>query len=356
MTLTGAGGSGKTRLAIEVATRLAEQFANGACFVGLAPVSEPGGVAPAIARALGVTERVDVPTAVVLKQFLAGKSLLLVLDNYEHVLDAAPAVSDLLMAAPKLAVLATSREALRLTGEHVYPVDPLPVPPAQRQLPLEGLADNPAVALFVERAQGARPRFALTEANAAPVADICRRVDGLPLAIELAAAQVRQYAPQALLEQMSARGAQGLAVLTGGARDLPARQKTLRATIDWSYRLLNPDEQCLLRWMGVFAGGAEYDQIRQIFHPSPSGGGSLRSQPRRAWVRESASTSISSSRSWIRTWCGRTPSRTARRATDCWNWCGSSCWSSWALAANWTRRSGGMLRYSRRWLSMRSSH
>ena len=252
VTLTGAGGSGKTRLSQEVAAHLEQKLDHGACFISLAPIQPAGDVVPALVRALGVPDRSDVPALQTLQQFLARKSALLVLDNFEHVLDAAPVVADLLLAAPGVRVLATSREPLRVTGEHVYPVEPLEV--------------GAAVELFAQRARAVKPSFGLAGVEEI-VAAICRRVDCLPLAIELAAATVRQYSPKALLARLNTQGLEGLArldALAGGPRDAPARHRTLRTAIAWSYDLLNADEQRLLRVLGIFAGGAEVDQIKSI--------------------------------------------------------------------------------------------
>ena len=273
VTLTGAGGSGKTRLALQAAARQLDQYANGACFATLAPVIQAGEVLPAIAAALGVYGSAGQPLLEVVKYFLSSKALLLVLDNFEHVLASAPVVTNLLMAAPQLKVLATSREALHITGEYDYVVEPLAVP----VLPLAGreapdvpkLAACPAVALFVERARAAKRQFVLDESNAAAVAGICCLLGGLPLAIELAAAHVRQFTPQALLAKLRSRKPGGLDLLSNGPRDLHERQRTLRNTIAWSYRLLNPDEQRLLRLSGIFAGGAEATEIASLLNGLP---------------------------------------------------------------------------------------
>jgi predicted ATPase len=253
VTLTGAGGSGKTRLAMEVARREQSSFANGVCFVSLAPLAQADQVAQAIAQALGITSVSDLSIIELLQRFLRDKSLLLVIDNYEHVLDAAPLATQLLSAAPALKVLVTSRELLRLSGEHAYPVEPL--------------ANDDAVHLFVMRAQAAWPGFVMNDMNRADVMAVCRQLDGLPLAIELAAARVRQFTLQQLVERLTPQaGAMGggLSVLSHGPRDLPARQQTLRDTIEWSYRLLSEDEQRLFRALAVFAGGAALPQIAQV--------------------------------------------------------------------------------------------
>lgn len=259
VTLTGAGGSGKTRLAIEAGARQASEFTHGACFVALAATRHVHEVMPAIAQALQVREADSVPLLDAIKRFLVGKSLLLVLDNFEHILDGAPVVSDLLMAAPKVKVLATSREPLRLSGEHVFIVEPLVLPRA--------------VELFMQRAKSVEPAFRLTHANEPAVMDICRRMDGLPLAIELAAARVRHYSLDALLSNLNEQ--RGLGVLTDAPRDVPARHQTLRSAITWSYELLRKNEQRVLCVMGVFVGGAEVDQIAQVVSGVIDGHGNL---------------------------------------------------------------------------------
>ncbi|HNP70695.1 MAG TPA: tetratricopeptide repeat protein [Kouleothrix sp.] len=254
LTLTGPGGVGKTRLALQSAAELAgdgaSRYADGVMFVELAPISDPGLVASAILRALGLQERGDSPPRALLTDLLRDRAMLLVLDNFEQVLEAAGLVGELLAAAPHLNVLVTSRAALRLYGEREYPVPPLDLPGAGWPT-LEQLTQFDAVRLFIERAVAARPDFAVTNENAPALAEICVRLDGLPLAIELAAARVRLFTPQALLARLGYR----LATLTGGARDLPARQQTLRAAIAWSYDLLATDEQALFARLAVFVGG-----------------------------------------------------------------------------------------------------
>jgi len=251
LTLTGPGGVGKTRLAQQVAADQGAAFADGVVTVGLAPLRDPALVIPTLARALDVRDAGEQPLWDRLVAHLREKELLLLLDNCEQVVAAAPELAALLGACPGLRVLATSRVALRVRGEQEFAVPPLALPdPTQVDDPV-ALAQVPAVALFVRRVRAARPDFALTAANAATVAAICRRLDGLPLALELAAAQIRLLPPAALLAQLDHR----LAVLTGGARDLPARQQTLRATLAWSYDLLAPDEQALFRRLAVFVGG-----------------------------------------------------------------------------------------------------
>jgi predicted ATPase/DNA-binding XRE family transcriptional regulator len=251
VTETGPGGSGKTRLALEVGTRLQRAFADGAVFVDLTPLRDAELVLATIATTLGVREQPGQPLRETLTRVLAPKEMLLLLDNFEQVLGAAPEITTLLARCPQLVVLATSREPLRVRGEHVVPVPPLLLPNPQQASELAVLEQVPSVALFVERAQAAHPGFMLTPENASSVAAICRRLDGLPLAIELAAARVRLFPPEALLGRLE----RSLPLLTTGARDAPARHRTLRDTIAWSYDLLSTEERVLFRRLGVFAGG-----------------------------------------------------------------------------------------------------
>jgi predicted ATPase/DNA-binding CsgD family transcriptional regulator len=250
VTLTGPGGVGKTRLALEVAAEVAAAFPDGVWFVSLAPVQHTQLVASAIAQVLGVREGGRLVVAAI-AAYLGDRRALLVLDNFEHVLDAAPVVSDLLTACPGLTCLITSRSVLLLSGEQDYPVAPLAAPTQTGVLTAAQAGWSPAVRLFVARARAARPDFALTDGDAAVVAELCRRLDGLPLAIELAAARVKVLSPPALLARLGDR----LHILAGGPRDLPDRQRTMRDTIAWSYDLLAPDEQVLFRRLSVFAGG-----------------------------------------------------------------------------------------------------
>jgi predicted ATPase len=248
VTLTGPGGVGKTRLMVEAARRLGPGFADGARFVELAPVSEADLVAAAIAAGLGLNTSAG-RLVTDLESYLRPRRLLLALDNFEQVLGAAPLLAELLEAAAGLVVLVTSRTVLRLSGEHEFPVPPLPVPPAGSRDPAD-LQRYASVSLFAERAHAVAPGFELTGANAGAVAEICRRLDGLPLAIELAAARIRLLPPQALASRLDQR----FSVLSSGARDLPERQRTLRNTLDWSYGLLPAGEQALFARLGVFAG------------------------------------------------------------------------------------------------------
>lgn len=258
LTLTGPGGVGKTRLALQIAAVALDVAAEGAALVNLAPLTDPALVLPAIAQTLGVPETGDRPLQEALRACLRDSHLLLVLDNFEQVLDAAPAVADLLAACAGLRIVVTSRAALHVRGERVYAVLPLALPPTTTPLPpRDVLMHYDAVRLFIARAQEAAPDFALTEENAPAVAEICVRLDGLPLAIELAAARARLFTPPALLARLAHR----LGVLTSGARDLPARQHTLRATIGWSYGLLTREEQVLFARLGVFVGGRTLEAI-----------------------------------------------------------------------------------------------
>lgn len=260
LTMTGPGGSGKTRLALRVAADLLEEFPDGVVLVELAPVDDPTLVAPAVARTLGVREVIGQPVLETIADRVGDQRLLLLLDNFEQVLPAAPAVERLLAACPRLKVLVTSRARLHLSGEYEYPVLPLAVADPDPGRPPEDLLKSEALALFVDRAQAVRPDFTITAANGPTLAEICRRLDGLPLAIELAAVRVKLLSPQAMLARLQQR----LPLLTGGPRDLPARQQTLRATIDWSYRLLDPSEQRLFARLAVFAGGCTLEAAEAV--------------------------------------------------------------------------------------------
>ncbi|HEX2224765.1 MAG TPA: AAA family ATPase [Thermoanaerobaculia bacterium] len=262
VTLTGPGGTGKTRLALQAAAELLDAFPDGIYFVPLAALRDPELVPSAIASALGLRDQAEQTPAQAVREALAGKRLLLVLDNVEQVASAAPFVGELLAAAPALEVLATSRLPLRLRAEHEYPVTPLALPPASGTPP-EQLLQYEAVRLFVERAQAVRVGFALTPEIAPAVAEITRRLDGLPLAIELAAARVRLLPPAALLARLEKR----LPLLTGGPRDAPARQQTLRDAIAWSYDLLTAGEQALFRRLSIFAGGFSFEAAEAVANP-----------------------------------------------------------------------------------------
>ncbi len=264
LTLTGTGGTGKTRLALRVATEVMDAFADGVYFVDLAPLSDHTLVAKAIAGALGVVENSTEPLLHTLKRALAQRELLFLIDNFEHVIMAAPLVSDLLSACPHLKVLVTSRESLRLTGEQEYPVPPLSLPIADT-VSIQNLAESEAGALFVQRAQMTRPHFAVSDASAPAIAQICTRLDGLPLAIELAAARCKLLTPQALLERLAGtRDNSPLRALGSGSRDAPPRHRTLWDTMAWSYNLLVEDEKRLFARLAVFRGGRSLDAIEAI--------------------------------------------------------------------------------------------
>src|SRR6266571_101741 len=260
LTLWGTGGIGKTRLAIEAAGMMRTSFAGGVCFVGLAPIRDPDLVMPTIARALGIQETVGRSLIEQMQAELSEKHLLLVLDNLEQVVASAPAVEELLLACPYVKVLATSREVLRLQAERLFLVPSLTLPDPNELPEYEVLVRYAAIALFQQRAQAITPTFHVTPANVRAVAEICVRLDGLPLAIELAAARIRLLPPQALLSRLMSR----LHVLTGGARTLPTRQQTLRNTLQWSYDLLDVQEQQLFRRLSIFVGGCELSAVEVL--------------------------------------------------------------------------------------------
>jgi predicted ATPase/class 3 adenylate cyclase len=251
LTLTGPGGTGKTRLALRVAADEIDRFDHGVFFIDLSPMRDTQAVLVSMARTIGLTETGDHSLLVELERQLRHQRVLLILDNFEQVMAAAPTAVELLLGCPKLKLLVTSREALHVRGEHLYAVPPLSLPLAGRErLAAAELAGYEAVQLFVERAQAVRPDFGLTNENAAAIADICRRLDGLPLAIELATSRINLFSPEALRERLGSR----LALLQRGPRDLPSRQRTLRATIEWSYQLLEPGECRLFELLSVFSG------------------------------------------------------------------------------------------------------
>jgi predicted ATPase len=272
VTLTGPGGCGKTRLALEVASDLIEDFTDGVWVVSLAPIGDPDLIIPTIGGVLGLRDGGERAPLERLRAYLAGKALLLLLDNFEHLVEGAPLVEELLargLDAPRVKVLVTSREALHLSAEHEFPVPPLELPDPVRggrsRTSLETLAKAPAVQLFVQRAQTIMPHFALTNENGAAVAEVCRRLDGLPLAIELATAWIKLLPPRAMLGRL--QGAQGyspLRLLTQGDRALPGRHWTLRSTIEWSHELLDEDEQRLFRRLCVFVGGCALEAAEAV--------------------------------------------------------------------------------------------
>ena len=260
VTLTGTGGVGKTRLALQVATEVLANFPDGAFLVSLAPTSDHALVIPTIAQALDVKESGVRPLLDLLTAYLKDKHLLLCLDNFEQLLPAAPHVTDLLTKCPQLTILVTSRAVLHVQGEHEFPLAPLAVPNLTSLPPADTLPHYAAIALFLQRAQAVLPTFQLSSSNARPVAEICIRLDGLPLAIELAAARLKLLSPQALLARLSQR----FSVLTSGAWDAPARQQTLHNTIEWSYQLLDAEEQRLFRRLSVFVGGCTLEAVEAV--------------------------------------------------------------------------------------------
>ncbi|MDQ6907438.1 MAG: tetratricopeptide repeat protein [Chloroflexota bacterium] len=261
VTLTGPGGVGKTALALHVAPELRATFPDGVAFVPLASLVDPSLMLSTIADTLGVGQAAGQPVLARLCTYLRGKRLLLVLDNCEHLRDAVPSLADFLGQCAAVKVLATSRAPLRIRGEREFPVSPLALPDRARLPPPAELAEVPAIALFIDRAMAGRPDFAITPGNAAAVAEICIRLDGLPLAIELVAARIKLLTPQAMLRRMGRL----LPLLTDGPRDLPARQRTLRDTIAWSCALLTVPERLLFRRLAVFAGGWTFNGLGAIY-------------------------------------------------------------------------------------------
>ena len=263
VTLTGAGGVGKTRLAVQVAAKVLDHYRDGVWFVDLARIADPAQVPKQIALAMGVQEQADRPITSTLLDRLQGQETLVLLDNCEHVIDgAATCVEQILRSTATVSILATSREALGIPGETVWTIAPMALPEADQ----EGLADNEAISLFVDRGRLVNRAFALTDENASACAAICRGVDGLPLAIELAAARLSVLSPRDIAERLG----EGLGLLSRGARTSVARQRTLRAAIDWSYDLLSPDEQALLRRLAVFRGGFTLEAVRAMWSPGDS--------------------------------------------------------------------------------------
>jgi predicted ATPase/class 3 adenylate cyclase len=260
LTLVGPGGTGKTRLGLQLAADLSDRFEDGVFFVALAPISDPDLVPSTIAQTMGVRDGGGRPVLDGLREYLREKQVLLLLDNFEQILAAAPVVSELLNGAPRAKILVTSRSALQVRGEHEYAVPPLALPDARSPATPAVLSQYSAVSLFIERAAAIKPDFAVTNENAPAVAEICHRLDGLPLAIELAAARIRFLSPQAILARLERR----LPLLTGGARDLPARQQTLRSAIAWSYDLLTTEEQALFRRLAIFVGGCPFEAAEAV--------------------------------------------------------------------------------------------
>ncbi|MGH2616697.1 MAG: ATP-binding protein [Thermomicrobiales bacterium] len=278
LTLTGPGGVGKTRLAIAVAEDLAPLFADGVAFVSLAAVGAPDQVGPALFQALGGREAGVDYSAARLHQMLGARAVLLVLDNFEHLVAAAPLITDLLAACAQVKVLVTSRVALRLSGEHELLAPPLSLPDATGRAGPEEALRSAAVRLFLQRATLARPDFHPTAEAVAAIGAICHCLDGLPLAIELAAARVTHLSPGALLERLQRPASGRLSLLTGGARDQPARLRTMRDTIAWSYDLLDAAEQVMFRDLSVFPGAFTLEAAEFVspsshhpITPSPSG-------------------------------------------------------------------------------------
>jgi predicted ATPase/DNA-binding CsgD family transcriptional regulator/tRNA A-37 threonylcarbamoyl transferase component Bud32 len=261
LTLTGAGGIGKTRLSLQIATDLLEDFTDGVFFAPLAAISDPALVMPTIAQVFGLQERGDQPLLNKLKAYLRAKRLLLLLDNFEQILQAAAGLAELLAVCPQLKIMVTSRAPLHLQGEHEFAIPPLAVPELAHLSESEILSQYAAVALFLQRAQAIKHDFQLTKANARAIVEMCARLDGLPLAIELAAARIKLLPPQALLARLEHR----LQVLTGGAQTMPVRQQTLRNTIAWSYNLLDVREQQLFRLLSVFVGGCSIEAIEAVW-------------------------------------------------------------------------------------------
>ena len=261
VTLSGPGGIGKTRLAVEIARLMEAAFPDGVFFASLASIRDPGLVPSRVARAVGVREDEQRSALDVIAEQLETKKLLLVLDNFEHVVESASVIADLLTSVPQLNVLVTSREVLHLRGEHEYIVPPLVLP--TRSAATSKLLESPAVQLFVQRAQSVNPALVIDDDAAEAITEICYRLDGLPLAIELAAARVRVLPPRALLERLSSR----LSLLTGGQRDLPERQQTLRDAIAWSYELLDESERKLFTRLSVFVGGRSLAAIEDVCNP-----------------------------------------------------------------------------------------
>ncbi len=275
LTITGPGGVGKTRLALQIAAELGADFIDGTLFLLLDTISDPGLVVATIANALGLREEGKRPLLEHIQNYLADKQFLLVLDNFEQVTTAASSLVEILTVCPETKMLVTSRTLLHVQGEHEFVVPLFPLPDLQRLRRLtHGLAtaigQNAAIRLFVQRVKLINPSFQLTDENVIAIAQICARLDGLPLAIELAAARIKLFSPQALLVHLNEMiGQPSLALLTGGARDLPTRQQTLRSAIEWSYRLLSVEEQSLFRQLAIFVGGFTWQAAEVVLSLQP---------------------------------------------------------------------------------------
>ena len=267
LTLTGPGGTGKTRLSLEAASRTLERHPDGVYFVELANVGEAEMVAAEIAQAIGLPDRGGRSSIERLTDHIGDRRVLLVLDNFEQVISAAPTVNQLLSACPRLSVLASSRGALHISGEQEYPVPPLGLPDLARLPGHDDLSQYDAVALFIERARAVKPGFTVTNETAPAVAEICVRLDGLPLAIELAAARIRILSPQAMLGRIEHR----LSLLAGGSRDLPERQQTLRGAIAWSHDMLDEADRALFAGLSVFVGSASLNGVERVCGPEVTG-------------------------------------------------------------------------------------
>lgn len=311
LTLTGPGGVGKTRLAHAISTGVATSFGDGVLWVDLSPLTDPAPIRFTIATAVSLVPAPGRPIAEQLATHLQTRQTLLILDNCEHLLtDVAEVVAHLLRACPALQILATSRAPLRVRGEQVLPVEPFPLPPADLTLG-EAIDQNPAVRLFLDRSRAANSASTISPLPLPAIAALCRHLDGLPLAIELAAARTAVLSPEALLAQMTSR----LPLLSQGPRDLPARQKTIRSTIKWSYDLLTPGAQTLFRHLTVFVGGFTLEAAQIV----ASG---LKARMRSALI---------TSRSWsLIAWCGGLRARENRviHASRCWKPSANLGWSS----------------------------
>ena len=266
LTLTGPGGSGKTRLALQAAAGVMDRFEDSIFFVNLAPIRDHQLVPSTIAQTLGIREIAGMQLIETIKIYLLEKRTLLLLDNFEQIIDAAPLVGELLSSSPGLNILVTSREALHVYGEHEYPVPPLPVPDLDRNESMDLLSQYESMQLFQQRAKAVNPGFEITSENAPIIAEICVRLDGLPLAIELAAARSKLLSPELIRSRLESR----LATLTIGLRDVPTRLQTLRGTLDWSYDLLDDSERTLFGRLSVFQGGRTIESLEAVCAPGLS--------------------------------------------------------------------------------------